>query len=391
MAEPVTGRGDEPTVLYGDSSPFPYGYEFLETVRAVIDCCVTMLSAQSTIDQIVKHGRDVGARLQSDRKSFEAMLVEVQRATARFAETSPRLADAAAQVVAGTRALVERERDRFDQEWAAEVGGGERIIDDACATAYQALEALLLRHVPPQTSVSWRLAADDDGYDGTIALATRFGVEAQFGIAIPETHAFARPVRVGDVAPATAARLPRGRRDARIVNLDRLYVAEALLEPERIALMLKARPRTGNGWRFDVRSQSGQTFAQPLDELGQPIGDVVELSVDDREPILRLSSNVLDATFDLVLRRQLMIEAKLDGEPLRGRYEPRDVCARLVTVYAPIVSEIVRRSGSPNELMLRRDLGGGRRESRFVTRAELRGKMSLLPSSARRVLDPFGV
>lgn len=388
--EPI-GRSDEARILYGDSSPFPYAFDFLESVRAVIDCCVAMLAAQSTVDQMVKRSAQVEQRLKGDRLRFDGLLQEVQKAVGHFTESSPRLSEAAAQVVASTRALVDREREHLERQWSAEMAGASRIVDEACATAYQSLEALLLRHVPPQTSVSWRLGADDDGYDGTISLVTRFGLEASFGIAIPETHAFARPVRAGDVAPATAARLPRASGGARLVSLDKLYVSEAALEPTRIALLLRARPRTGSGWRFDVRSETGQTFVQALDELGQPSGDVGQLEDQEREPILRLSSAVLDGTFDLVLRRQPMIEAKLDGEALRGRFEPRDVCARLVTVYAPIVSEICRRSGSPDELMLRRELGNGRRDSLFVTRAELSGKMARLPANARHVLDPFGI
>ena len=81
--------------------------------------------------------------------------------------------------------------------------------------------------------------------------------------------------------------------------------------------------------------------------------------------------------------------ATLDGNTLRGRFEPRDVCARLVAAYAPIVSEISRRSCAPNELMLRRDVGGGRREAVFITRAELRARLTRLPPSLRVLFDPF--
>jgi hypothetical protein len=388
-AEPI-GRHEEPLILYGDSSPFPYGFDFLESVRAVIDCCVAMLTSQSTIDQMVKRSSEVERRLQGDRGRFDALLLEVQKAAGKFSVDTPRLTEAAAQVVATTRALVDHEREHSERQWNAEIAGATRIVDEACATALQALEALLLRHVPPQTTVGWRLTADDDGYDGTISLTTRFGLEASFGIAIPEQHAFAKPRRVGDIAAATAARLPRAG-GARLVGLDRLFVSEAVLEAERIGLLLRARPRTGGGWRFDVHSESGETYVEALDEMGQPSGNIRELDEEEREPILRLSSAVLDATFDLVLRRQLLVEAKLDGEALRGRYQPRDVCTRLVTVYAPIVAEICRRSGSPNELMLRRDLGNGRRDSLFVTRAELRAKMARLPAASRRILDPFGL
>ena len=128
---------------------------------------------------------------------------------------------------------------------------------------------------------------------------------------------------------------------------------------------------------------------QLLDDLGQPQGDVYELDDDDRNAPFRLASALVDSTFDLALRRQLMIGAALDGNTLRGRFEPRDVCARLVAAYAPIVSEISRRSCAPNELMLRKDVGGGRREAVFVTRAELTSRLSRIPPSLRAIFDPF--
>jgi hypothetical protein len=39
--------------------------------------------------------------------------------------------------------------------------------------------------------------------------------------------------------------------------------------------------------------------------------------------------------------------------------------------------------------MLRRDLGGGRREAVFITRNELRSRLSRLPPPLRALFDPF--
>ena len=41
-------RSDEPRILFGDSTPFPYGLDFLTALRAVVDCCVRRCSPRST-------------------------------------------------------------------------------------------------------------------------------------------------------------------------------------------------------------------------------------------------------------------------------------------------------------------------------------------------------
>src|SRR5262249_60669764 len=112
----------------------------------------------------------------------------VRKAAAPFANGPARVTASAADVMGATRAIVERERGEVERRWAGELQQAQRFIDDACSAAYQALEALLLRFVPPQTGIAWRLVADADGYDATVRFETRIGLEAHFGVAIPEAH-----------------------------------------------------------------------------------------------------------------------------------------------------------------------------------------------------------
>jgi hypothetical protein len=374
---------DEPRILYGDSTPFPYGLDFLTALRAVVDCCVGMLGAQHAIDQAVKRSSQVEEGLKGERWRLDSLLEAVRQAAAPFANSTPNLTTSATDIMVATRAIVERERGDVERRWSGELQQAQRIVDDACGTAYQALEALLLRNTPPETGVAWRLAADAEGYDVQVRLLTRFGLEAHFGIAVPEGHAWNRLRRAADLASGLAVRIPKP------IRLDKLYVSEAVVEPERISLWLRRAPRTGSGLRISVTFETAEAEVQLLDDLGQPHGDIYELDDDDRAEPFRLASSLLDSTFDLALRRQLMTGAALDGSTLRGRFEPRDVCARLIAAYAPIVSEISHRSCAPNELMLRRDLGGGRREAVFITRGELRGRLTRLPPSLRALFDPF--
>ena len=376
-------RSDEPRILFGDSTPFPHGLDFLNALRAVVECGATMLAAQHAVDQALKRSAQVEEGLKGERWRLDSLLAAVQKAAAPFAAAQPSVTSSAAEVMAATRAILDRERAGLERRWSGELQQAERIVDDACGTAYQALEALLLKHAPPQSSIAWRLVADADGYDAQVRLGTRFGLEAQFGVALPEGHAWGKLRRAADLAAGLALRVPK------TLRLDKLFVSEAVVEPARVSLWLRRSPRTGAGVRLAVASETEEVEVQLLDELGQPQGDVYELDDDDRTPAFRLASALVDSTFDLALRRQLMTGAALDGNTLRGRFEPRAVITRLVGAYAPIVSELSRRSCAPNELMLRRDVGGGRREAVFVTRAELRGRLARLPAPLRALFDPF--
>ena len=376
-------RSDEPRILFGDSTPFPYGLDFLTALRAVVDCCVALLSTQHAIDQALKRSAQVEEGLKGERWKLDSLLDAVQKAASPFANASATLTASAAEVMAATRAVVERERVAVERRWSGELQQAQRIVDDASGSAYQALEAFLLKHCPPQTGVSWRLVADTEGYDAQVRLVTGFGVEARFGVALPEGHVWSKLRRVADLAPGLSLTSPK------TIRLDKLYVSEAVVEPERVSLWLRRSPRTGAGVRIVVVTETEDVEVQLLDELGQPQGDVYELDGDERATPFRLASALVDATFDLALRRQLMTGAALDGTTLRGRFEPREVCARLIAAYAPIVSEISRRSCAPEELMLRRDLGGGRREALFITRNELRARMQRLPPSLRALFDLF--
>jgi hypothetical protein len=383
-------------VVYGDSTPFAYGLDFLDALRTLVDCCVSMLAVQETIDQAIVHSAELERELQGERRRLGALMESVRDATAQHMQGPARVRTTAQQVYSGARAAFDRSRSELERQWKIELSGTERIVDEACTTSFTALEGLLLVHVPPQSNVSWRLAADDDGYDGQMRIDTRFGLQAQFSLAIPQSHRWAHLVRVADLAPGTTALMPRaakgrggsGLTTMHAAHLDKLIVSEAVLEPQRIALTLRKAPRSGPGYRIEVTSETGQTMAELIDEEGRPAGSTHE--VEDRENLLPLVSAILDSTFELALRRQLMTSAALDKKSLRDRHEPRDVVLRLLGVYGPIASEIARRSPR-SELVLRRDVADGRREAIFLKRAELTEKYARLAPQQRALFEALNL
>jgi hypothetical protein len=96
---------------------------------------------------------------------------------------------------------------------------------------------------------------------------------------------------------------------------------------------------------------------------------------------------VVQSAVDLMHLRQRMVSASFNGRPLLELDAPRVVAEALVNHMAPVISEISRRSGAPGELVLRRNLGEGRREETYCTHAELLEKIMILPPDMRGVFS----
>jgi hypothetical protein len=105
-------------------------------------------------------------------------------------------------------------------------------------------------------------------------------------------------------------------------------------------------------------------------------------------PQLRtLREKVGAAVSELARHRTKILEAKLDGDPLQSHAKPTLLVERLIAVLIPETREIAARSQSPGELVLRRSLGGDRREEIFLSRHDLTLKLEPLDDRHRALFD----
>jgi hypothetical protein len=107
--------------------------------------------------------------------------------------------------------------------------------------------------------------------------------------------------------------------------------------------------------------------------------------------MMTFCARVVASTADLSTMRRSMVSVEYEGGPLNDTDWPEAVAERLIQQLAPVVNEIARRSGAPGELVLRRDVGGGRREEVYVTKAELYEKVLVLPPTRRVAFEQLGL
>jgi hypothetical protein len=393
------------THVYGDSTPFPYDVDYIDLSRLAVDCAVQLMSAQHAIATALERGENLGQERRAVSARITMMARSVEKALEPFLNAGSANTGAGADRVAqrmleGVQSTASAELATLEHEAAEEASQIRNIIGRSGESAQRALEGFLLRHDLPGTELglSWS-AAGEQSYASTVSVKTPFGIQAVFSLAIPPDHLWSRSRRVSDLLPGLEVLFPRqsGWLSKRVemapVKLDRLFLSVVKLDATSAEFRLRKNPTSGSGYRVLMTTENERRVViQPISEEGVPDSDSpLALDGEDEQQMMNFCARVVASTCDLSTMRRSMVSVEYEAEPLNDTTWPEAVAERLIQQLAPVVNEIALRSGAPGELVLRRDVGGGRREEVYVTKAELYEKVLVLPPTRRGSFEKLGL
>lgn len=383
--------------VYGDSTPFPHDIDYIHMLRDGVDCAVRLLSAQHSIRVAEERAENAERTMRTEVTELNALFERVQSVAVGSMPGGMEVASrASSQIAAGARAVVDGAIRELESRVGLEVGQSGHIVDKARETSASAIEQFLERHAPPESRLCLQLTANPELNVGHVTLITPYGVSAVFGVAIPSSHAWARPRRVADVVPHVEIQMPKeaGFLSKRVemapLRLERLYISDVTFAERSGVLRLRKGPGSGSGYEVHIDLETGVNLSiRPVREDGSVEEQAAPqlLLGNDQATVLSLWQGVVQSAVDLMHLRQRMVSASFNGRPLLEIDAPRVVAEALINHMAPVIAEISRRSGAPGELVLRRTLGEGRREETYCTHSELLEKIMILPPDLRGVFS----
>jgi hypothetical protein len=378
--------------LFGDSSESDLDVNYLALLRDAVDFGVAVLVADAGL--IAAREK----RLVRDKESVEAARSVEEFGKAAAALTEPLAAgDApinrcAASIAHAAADAVKREVGRVRAQLQQELeslDGETRALRDRCA---QALGKLLATHDLPGASESVTVTWSGVAFGAKLRQHASFGVDATLALDVPAGSFYAHELRVEKVGDGIELRAPETKgllkKETKMVpqKLARYFVTEVSVLPR--STMVKVRATLdANAPGFDITSS---TVGVKVERAGDPDG---AFATDERDvPVLQaFVAKLEEAARALRINRGAITEVLVDGKPLATHDSPRVVVERLVAAMAPTVAEIARHCLSPRELVLKRLLGGDRREEIFLSRAELTQKLEPLSILQRQVFAPLGL
>jgi hypothetical protein len=398
LAATATEHG-ESCYLYGDSSASPFTSNLLEFLRDAIDFSVYVLEA----DQRIRSGkkRMDALRLRTDAELHE---VEVLRSAAlatiegtpKGANDSPAsecavcmktACDVAAQSV--VESVQKRLADALERAQADEDAEREGCLN--------ALAALVVAHPPPDSSCALKFRVRETGaYQALLeGTCTPLAVTWRCELGFPEGHPFTSIMRVGQlqqsfqiVAPELTGWIKKEVR-MRPQQLERHAITEVVAEGSKVALCLRTEPGSDDGYDFEWQPETDRVVAARVLATDDPRAGRFELLESDAPKLVALCQAVRGEFAQL--KTIVSVEARLGERDFRALPTFVEIVERLVEQLSPITHEIARHSLEPNELVLRRALGDGRREEIFVSKTTLREKYETLATDLQPLFAPLGL
>lgn len=376
---------------YGDGTPFPLEENFIETLTSAVETCTNAFVPLSELDGRRERARETrreaekeAGRLDDLEKTITAALgpyMPVDKTKANSAQlVAQKLAQSAKSFIVEAKSQV----DTRVRQMEAQASG--RTSADS---VLKALRPFFDEHQLPKAVwiMSWDVRGAEAHAD---AVATAGRIVASFQLT-PDPYR--GPIRVEQLSDGVIVHMMKkgvfGKAKPAPVDLAKyVMVAFERTLKESVVTLKESANKASTGLRFAI-SDSGATWTS-INTNGDAEGEANPLDMEDVAPIRQLTERAHAALKDLINKRTL-VDITFGGRSISEIDEPRVVPLELLQQLTPLARTIREKSRMSGELVLKRDIGDGRREELFVPRATLAQQFARLPAEYRRPFEEMGI
>jgi hypothetical protein len=388
--------------LYGDSAPFPLPYDFLATLEAFMAAATRIVQLEGDVRELARHTDEAGQARVKGLEALDQFHTVVMRAVqdtaqkvkhAHALDYAQRVAEFASRYVDEHRrtTLIANEREATQCKTENE----RRSVEQR-----QQLEGFLKVAKLPVTSSKVSMLLAPEGKEARPQMSAVFecadGIQTSFTLGLPQGSAWASPRKVADVSPGVELMVGvdkswlRGTVTPKQLSVDDWLFTAFDVDDEAFALTLRRRLAERESLHFELRRSEGKlagTVETPEKDASGPR----PLDAADLPTLERVWQALRLACRDVVEHKEQLVSVRLDGKPVFEADLVIPFVVRLVTLFAPTVREIAKRSPNEHELSLKQESDAGRREEIYLRKDQLVSKLQPLPAAGRQVFAPLGL
>jgi hypothetical protein len=369
--------------LYGDGSVFPLNDSFMATIEAVVDACTRLFVIDESMEEcraLAKKARGLAAEEATQLQLLDHWVDRAVSMMLPAATPQTHCELAATEIAKSAAAAVERARRGITEK--RDVAVRDALQSKDPERALHAIERLFLLHELPNTRWSVRWQATGSKPRAEIG-ASVDNIRARLSAAIADRSIWSGPIPVATFDKGVSLEVERGsgllrKRDRVRDSSSKMNII--LVEQSRTRRAIVVEHRSGTRQHILIHGgQHARPEVTPIDKAGKHLGPPVVVDKDDAAVLARLWTAVEAKLRGLIDVRSGVREAFLGHTEVRDLERPADFADALLDNIAPFVQEMRMRSRAQGELVLKRELGDGRREELFLSQRELRSTYSGLP------------
>jgi hypothetical protein len=392
--------------LYGDSAPFPLGYNFLATLEVFMTAATRIVQLESDARELTRQADELAAGRVKGLEALDQFHTVVMRAVqdtaqkvqhAHALEYAHKVAQFASSYVDEHRRVTIGASERESMQCRTE---NERRV----AEQRQQLEGFLKVAKLPvlATKVSMHLVADGKDGRGRHEMSAVFdnpdGIQTAFNLGTHKAAAWGAPRKISELAQGVELMVGvdkswlRGTVTPKQVNVDEWILTQFELSDDAFALIIRRKLTEKEALQFVLhRTEAG--LSGTVEHPGHANAEALagSLGASDLAALDRVWQAARVACREVLEQKEQLVTVSLDGTPVFEGGLVIPFVVRLVTMFAPTVREIAKRSPNEHELSLKQESEGGRREELYLRKEQLVSKLQPLSSIGREVFAPLGL
>ena len=391
--------------LYGDSTPFPLGYNFLTTLESFMSASTRIVQLEVEGGVLLKQRDEIAQNRLKGLDALEQFHNVVMRAvqdTATKVQHQHALEYARNVAEFATRYIEEHRRSTLganEREAGQLRADAERRSGEMRAQLEAFLKAAKLPVVKTKISIRLNLDGKEARHSGTAAFEHPDGLASSFTIAPHRTSAWAQPRRISDFAQGVDLHVGvekswlRGTVTPKQLSIDEWTIMQVEVSDELFELVVRKRLTEKDTLVFQLRRNEAGSMSGTVQQPGAPGGDGLptNLGGQDAAQIERIWAGLKNGLREVMDQKEQLIAVSLDGQSVFENGLAVSFIVRLVAMFAPTVREIAKRSPNEFELTLKNEAEGGRREELYLRKEALVSTLQPLAAKGREVFAPLGL
>lgn len=392
--------------LYGDSTPFPLGYNFLTTLEAFMAASTRIVQLDAEGAKLLKQRDELAQNRLKGLDALEQFHTVVMRAVQDTAqkvqhqhalEYARNVADFATQYIDEHRRTTLGANERELNQLRADV---ERRSGEMRAQLEAFLKIARLPILKTQIALRLGVEGKDTRHSGTAAFEHPDGIATSFTVAPQRTPTWSVPRKVQEFATGVELRVGiekswlKGTVTAKQVNIDDWTITALEMSDDTFDLTVRRRLQEKEILSFRIRRNEAGGVSGTFESPGATTPDASmpgNLDGADVAQIERLWVALMSSMREVVDQKEQLLGVSLDAQPVFENGLAIPFVVRLVTMFAPTVREIAKRSPNEFELTLKTEAEGGRREELYLRKEALVSTLQPLPAKGREVFAPLGL
>jgi hypothetical protein len=387
--------------LYGDSVPFPPQYDFLAALEAFCNQAARVVKLDAETRMLRKSAEETALARARSVEQLEGFHREALGALRDAAKDSaqPLVHDYVRQVVDLASRIAEDARRAALATNDRELAQTRIECDKRRNEVRDALEKLFAAIRLPVADAEVTMTLVDGQNDMSGSFAYEGGIFASFTLGAGEVGEWSAPRHVRELAQGVT--LPVGVRRSlfkrtvapETITLDEYVFGGFDLKDDRAEIRLRRRAQEPDALVFTLRRIEDKLRAEVHhpDDAEAESGLPAVLDQTSAAEVERLWQLLRQACAPVVAKKKRMIRLLLAGNDVFENDLGTKVIAHVVSVIAPIVSEVSKRSPNAHELSLKMESDNGRREEIYLRKAQLVSVLASVTPQERRVFDPLGL